>query len=40
MPLVEQINRLGREAIEALSRMRQAPSLAVERTKAISIVLV
>jgi hypothetical protein len=40
MPLVERFNRMGREGIEALGRMRQAPSLAVERAEAINIVLV
>jgi len=40
MPLVERFHRMGREGIEALNRMRQAPSLAVERAEAISVVLV
>jgi len=40
MPLVERFNRMGREGLEALGRTRQAPSLAVERAKAINIVVV
>ena len=40
MSLVERFNRMGREGLEALGRARQAPSMAVERAEAISIVLV
>jgi hypothetical protein len=40
MPLVERFHRLGRESLEALGRVRQAPSLAVERSDAITISLV
>jgi hypothetical protein len=40
MPLVERFNRMGREGLEALGRMRQAPSLAVERAEAINVVLI
>jgi hypothetical protein len=39
MPLVKQFHRLTRESIEAIGRMRQAPSSHVERDRAIEIVL-
>jgi hypothetical protein len=39
LPLVEKSHRLAREGIEAL-RMRQAPSLRVERAEAVNVVLV
>lgn len=39
MPLVERFNRMGREGLEALGRLRHAPSFAVERAKAINVVL-
>jgi hypothetical protein len=40
MPLIERFHRMGRETIEALGRLRQGPSLQVERARAIEIVLV
>jgi hypothetical protein len=40
LPLVEKSHRIARESIEAISRLRQAPSLSVERSEAIGIVLV
>jgi len=40
LPLVEKSHRIARESIEAISRMRQAPSLSVERSEGIRIVLV
>jgi hypothetical protein len=39
MPLAERFHRMARESIEALGRMRQAPSLNVERAEAVQIVL-
>ena len=39
LPLVERAHRTARESIEAISRMRQAPAMRVERAEAISIVL-
>jgi hypothetical protein len=40
LPLVEKSHRIARESIEAISRLRQAPSLSVERSAGIGIVLV
>jgi hypothetical protein len=40
LPLVEKSHRIARESIEAISRLRQAPSLSVERSESIGIVLV
>ncbi len=40
LPLVEKSHRIARESIEAISRIRQAPSLSVERSEGIRIVLV
>jgi hypothetical protein len=40
LPLVEKSHRIARESIEAISRLRQAPSLSVERSEAIGVVLV
>jgi hypothetical protein len=40
LPLVEKSHRMAREGIEALARMRQAPSLRVERAEAVNVVLV
>jgi hypothetical protein len=40
LPLVEKSHRIARESIEAISRMRQAPSASVERSEGIRIVLV
>jgi hypothetical protein len=40
LPLVEKSHRIARESIEAISRLRQAPSLSVERSEGIRIVLV
>jgi hypothetical protein len=39
MPLAERFHRMARECIEALGRMRRAPSLNVERAEAVQIVL-
>jgi hypothetical protein len=39
LPLVEKSHRIARESIEAISRLRQAPSLSVERSESIRIVL-
>jgi hypothetical protein len=39
MPLVERFHRMGRESMEALSRMRQVPAVSVERAGAITIAL-
>jgi hypothetical protein len=39
MLLAERFHRMARESIEALGRMRQAPSLNVERAEAVQIVL-
>jgi hypothetical protein len=40
LPLVEKSHRIARESIEAISRLRQAPSLSVERSEAIGVVLI
>jgi hypothetical protein len=40
LPLVEKSHRITRESIEAINRMRQTPSLRVERSEAIGIVLI
>ena len=40
LPLVERSHRVARESIEAISRIRLAPSIAVERAEAVSIRLV
>ena len=40
LPLVEKSHRIARESIEAISRIRQGPSMAVERAEAVNIVLV
>ena len=40
MPLIEQFHRLSRESIEAIGRMRQMPSIQVERAEAMKLVLV
>ena len=40
MPLVERFHRLGRESIDAIGRARHAPSLEVEGSKSITVVLV
>jgi hypothetical protein len=40
LPLVEKSHRITRESIEAINRMRQTPSLSVERSEAIGIVLI
>ena len=40
LPLVEKAQRLAREHLEAIGRMRQAPSLSVERAGAVNVVLV
>ena len=39
LPLVERAHRTARESIEAIGRMRQAPSMRVERAEAVNIVL-
>jgi hypothetical protein len=39
LPLVERAHRTARESIEAISRMRQAPAMRVERAEAVSIRL-
>jgi hypothetical protein len=39
LPLVERAHRTVRESIEAIGRMRQAPSMRVERAGAVNIVL-
>jgi len=39
LPLVVRVHGLGRESIEAIGRMRQAPSLQVEQARAITVVL-
>jgi hypothetical protein len=39
LPLVEKSHRIARESIEAIARMRQAPSLSVERAEAVNLVL-
>jgi hypothetical protein len=40
LPLVERSHRVARESIEAIRRIRLAPSIAVERAEAVSIRLV
>src|SRR5437016_3398282 len=37
LPLVEKSHRIARECIEAISRLRQAPSASVKRSEAIGI---
>jgi hypothetical protein len=39
LPLVERAHRTARESIEAIGRMRQVPSMRVERAEAVNIVL-
>jgi hypothetical protein len=39
LPLAEQFHRMGRESMETLGRMRQAPAVSVERAEAVTIVL-
>lgn len=39
LPLIERFHHLTRESVEALGRMRQAPSLQVEQAQAIKVVL-
>jgi hypothetical protein len=39
MPLVASLHRMGRESVEALGRMRQAPSANVELAAAVKIIL-
>src|SRR5271169_2070421 len=39
LPLVERAHRPVRESIEAIGRMRQVPSMRVERAEAVNIVL-
>jgi hypothetical protein len=39
LPLVEKTQRLAREHLEAVGRMRQAPSLSVERAEAVNVIL-
>jgi hypothetical protein len=38
LPLVEKSHRVARESIEAISRMRERPSMAVERAEAVDIL--
>jgi hypothetical protein len=40
LPLVEKSHRIARENIQAITRMRQTPSMAVERSEAVNILLV
>jgi hypothetical protein len=40
MAIAERFHRMARESLEALGRMRQAPSLSVERAVAVQIVLI
>jgi hypothetical protein len=40
LPSVEKFHRVARESIEAVGRIRKAPAMRVERTEAISIVLI
>jgi hypothetical protein len=40
LPLVEKSHRIAREGIESIARIRQMPSLRVERAEAVNIVLV
>jgi hypothetical protein len=40
MPLAERFHRMARESLEALSRMREAASLSVERAEAVQILLI
>jgi hypothetical protein len=40
MPLIERFHNLGRDSIEAIGRMRQAPSTRVERAEVLNIVFV
>jgi hypothetical protein len=39
LPIAEKAQRIAREHIEAISRMRQQPSLSVERAEAVNVVL-
>jgi hypothetical protein len=39
MPLIERFHRLGRESIDAIGTVRRAPSVQVERSEPIKLVL-